>query len=209
VEPPRKETPLRRVAAARRLELSGLGAYFRLRDATRFGLSADGLGRLVGRGLVERVARGLYRRLDVEPDENETLAMVGAKSPGGIFCLLTALRFHDLGTRRPPEAWLGLSRRHRVPTDLPVRLRVVRFEGAALTYGVEQHEVLGVPVKVTSPARTIVDCFRFERLVGREAAVEALQAGLDEGRVTVAELERVLDVLPSRTLRTLLAARAA
>lgn len=64
-------------------------------------------------------------------------------------------------------------------------------------------EFEGVPARITSPARTIVDCFRFERLVGPEVAMEALQDGLRQRKVTVAELSRVQDVLPSRRLTAL------
>ena len=40
---------------------------------------------------------------------------------------------------------------------------------------------------ITSAARTVADCFRFERLVGPEAAMEALHDGLRRRKVTVAE----------------------
>jgi|GEM_PF-5971250 len=45
--------------------------------------------------------------------------------------------------------------------------------------------------RITSPARTIVDCFRFERLVGPAMAMEALRDGLRQRKVTEAELSRV------------------
>jgi hypothetical protein len=73
---------------------------------------------------------------------------------------------------------------------------------------VKQVEFEGVPARITSPARTIVDCFRFERLVGHEVAMEALQDGLRQRKVTVAELARVEDALPSRRLRAHLDARS-
>lgn len=59
-----------------------------------------------------------------------------------------------------------------------------------------------------SPARTIADCFRFERLVGLEAAIEALRDRLRQHKVTVAELSRVAEVLPSRRLRPALDVRS-
>jgi hypothetical protein len=41
------------------------------------------------------------------------------------------------------------------------RVRVVRVSGAALTCGIEEHNADGVRIRVTSPARTVVDCFKF------------------------------------------------
>ena len=57
---------------------------------------------------------------------------------------------------------------------------------------------------LTSPARTIADCFRFERLVGAEVALEALHDGLRQRRVSIAELVRAEEVFPSRRLRAAL-----
>lgn len=76
----------------------------------------------------------------------------------------------------------------------------MRFSGAASTLGVLRTDFEGVPARITSPARTVVDCFRFERLVGPEAAMEALHDVLRQRRTTVAELARIARVLPSRRL---------
>lgn len=40
-------------------------------------------------------------------------------------------------------------------------LRVVRFSGAALTEGIEEHIIDGVPVRVTNIARTVADFLGF------------------------------------------------
>lgn len=37
-------------------------------------------------------------------------------------------------------------------------LRIVRFSGAALTDGIEEHLIDGVTVRVTNVARTVADC---------------------------------------------------
>lgn len=56
-----------------------------------------------------------------------------------------------------------------------MRLRIVRFSGAMLTYGVVQRSMLGVPVSITSPTRTVVDCFRYRNEVVIDVAMEALR----------------------------------
>jgi hypothetical protein len=65
-----------------------------------------------------------------------------------------------------------------------------------------------VPARITSPARTVVDCFRFERLLGPEVAMEALQDGLRQRKFTIAELSRIAQVLPSRRLSAALDLRS-
>ena len=44
------------------------------------------------------------------------------------------------------------------------------MSGPALTTGVEIHDIEGVTVRVTSPAKTIADTFEFRNRVGLDAA---------------------------------------
>jgi predicted transcriptional regulator of viral defense system len=53
-------------------------------------------------------------------------------------------------------------------------VRIVRFSGAALTEGVEEHLIDGMPVRVTNVARTVADCFKFRNKIGLDVALEAL-----------------------------------
>ena len=184
---------------------AGLGAFFRSSDLDAAGLSRHQLPSLLRSGAVERLGRGLYRRTDAEPSEHYSLAMACAAVPQSIVCLLSALQVHDIGTQSPSAIWLAIPHKARLPRLEAPKLRIVRFSGPAWTYGVSDTTFEGVPARITSPARTIADCFRFERLVGAEVAIEALDDGLRQHKVSVGELERVLEVLPSRRLRAALA----
>jgi predicted transcriptional regulator of viral defense system len=191
-----------------RLRATGLGAFFRPGQVEAAGLTREQLPALVRSGKVERVGRGLYRLADAEPTENYSLAMACARVPNSIVCLLSALRVHGIGTQAPAEVWLAIPHKARKPRLRELRLRIVRFSGPAWTFGVQQTTFEGVPARITSPARTVADCFRFERLVGPEAAMEALQDGLRRHKATIAELARVADVLPSRRLSAALDMRS-
>lgn len=191
-----------------RLRAAGFTGFFRPAQLEAAGLTRDQLPALVRSGGVERVGRGLYRLADAELTENYSLAMVCTRVPNSIVCLLSALRVHDIGTQGPSDVWLAIPHKARAPRVPNLRLRIVRFSGAAWTFGVQVIRFEGVPGRITSPARTIADCFRFERLVGFEVAMEALQDGLRQRKVTVAELARVEDVLPSRRLSAALDARS-
>ena len=182
--------------------LQDLGAktFFRPRDAAELGVDSRALRRLVDEGSVERVARGLYRVADAEPTEHYTLAAVCARVPAAIVCLLSALSVHGLGTQLPWQEWIAIPHKARTPRlpDLPVR--VVRFSGASLRYGVESAVFEGVPARITTPARTVVDCFRFRRLVGKDVALEALRDALRDRRASVGEILRTAEVCRARSL---------
>lgn len=184
-----------------------LGAFFRPSRLSDADITRGQFRSLIRSGQIERVGRGLYRTNAAEPTEHYSLAMACARVPNSIICLLSALRVHGIGTQAPAEVWLAIPHKARKPRLPELRLRVVRFSGPAWTYGVQETTFEGVPARITSPARTVADCFRFERLVGPEAAMEALRDGLRHRKMTVSELARVVEVLPSRRLRAALDAR--
>ena len=203
-----KTSHLAATAPLDRLRAAGITSFFRPEQLEAAGLTRDQLPALVRSGKVERIGRGLYRPADAEPTENYSLAMACARVPNSIVCLLSALRVHEIGTQAPAEVWLAIPHKARAPRLRELRLRILRFSGPAWTFGVQETRFEGVPGRITSPARTIADCFRFERLVGFEAAMEALQDGLRQRKVTIAELSRVAGVLPSRRLSAALDARS-
>jgi len=139
------------------------------------GIPRGRLYRLVRAGLVERQGRGIYVASGHPYSAEHTLAQVARRIPGGVLCLLTALRFHELTTQAPAEVWIALPEKARRPRlDYP-RLRVARFSGAALTEGIETHRIENVDVRVYSAAKTVADCFKYRNKIGIDVAVEALR----------------------------------
>jgi len=147
----------------------------------------------VRQGDVEVVSRGLYRVADAAASEHETLALVAKSAPDAIVCLLTALHVHGIGTQSPREVWVALDRKAWRPKFEGLPVRVVRFSGAMLTYAVQTLDVQGVPVRITSPARTVVDCFRYRNKVGIDVALEALADTLRSKKATVDEILRAAE----------------
>ena len=45
----------------------------------------------------------------------------------------------------------------------------------AMSEGVEERIVGGVTVRITNPARTVVDCFKYRNKIGIDVAIEALK----------------------------------
>jgi predicted transcriptional regulator of viral defense system len=110
--------------------------------------------------------------------------------PHGIICLLSALQFHELTTQTPHEVWLMIGWKRAAPKNPPVSLRLVRATGEALTAGTESHTIDGVPVPITSPAKTVADCFKHRNKIGLDIALEALRDALRGKRVRIDDLWR-------------------
>ena len=186
------------------LREAGIGSFFRPRQLEQLGITYHRLRQLEAEAAIERVSWGLYRLADAEPTERYSIASVCARVPNSIVCLLSALQVHEIGTQLPRQVWIAIPHKARPPRVGGTGIRLVRFSGGALSYGVQETKFEDVPARITSPARTVVDCFRFERLIGREAALEALQDALRDNKVTTSDLDRVLGALPSRRLSAIL-----
>jgi len=152
--------------------------FLRVKDLLERELHPETLRRLCRRGLLERMGRGLYRLSGAEVSAHITLAAVAKRIPHAVVCLLSALRFHGLGTQNPPDVWIALRNRAASPRGKDLPLRVVRFSDTAFASGTEEHVIEGVHVRVTCPAKTVVDCFKFRNKTGLDVALEALREGL-------------------------------
>jgi predicted transcriptional regulator of viral defense system len=164
-----------RTPAARALRLLKQNGIARSRDLEGAGVSRTAIRRLLERGLIERVSRGLYRSPDAPRTEQSDLAEAARLVPYGVICLLSALRFHGLTTQNPLEVWLAINHKAWRPRVEHPPLRLVHLSGAALREGVEEHDVGSVRVRVFSAAKTVADCFKFRNRIGTDVAVEALR----------------------------------
>ncbi len=180
--------------AERLIELARSRGLIRPCDLAPFGIPRVSLTRAVRRGLLERIGRGLYGLPGREVSAHGLLAEVARRVPKGVVCLLSALRFHGLTTQAPFEVWLAIENKALAPKlDYPP-LRIVRFSGAAMTEGVEEHVVDGVSVRITGVAKTVADCFKYRNKIGLDVALEALREAWREKRMTSSDLWRYAKV---------------
>jgi len=140
------------------------------------------------------VGRGLYIPADALATVHHRLAEASKRVPNGIICLISALRFHDLTTQVPHEVWMAISEKARRPRGDYPPLRIVRFSGASLDYGVLTQKVEGVAVRVFDPAKTVADCFKYRNKIGLDVALEALRDCYRQRKATMDELWKAAKV---------------
>ena len=164
------------------------------RELAAAGIHRQVLSRLVAAGEVERIARGIYRLPEHPITEHHGLAVASTAVPHGVICLLSALQFHGIGTQLPSDVWLAIDRRARRPALKYPPLRVVRYTGAALTEGIETHQLEGQQVRVYNVAKTLADCFKYRNKIGLDVVLEALRESWRARRFKMAELDRYADI---------------
>lgn len=189
------------IRTAQILQIARRKGVLRPSDLRELAIPRVYLSRMVEQGLIMRTGRGLYVPADAELSEHHSLAEASRRVPRGIVCLLSALDYHGMTSQLPHEVWLAIDRKARLPVVDSPRVRIVRFSGGAMTVGVIEASIEGVPVKLTDPARTVADCFKYRNKIGVDVAIEALRAYLCDRRGTIealysyARLDRVANVL--------------
>src|SRR6266850_3774825 len=178
-------------ASQQRIEkLLKRGAPLRSQELERAGLTRIELSRMVASGQLLRVARGLYAAPGYQSGEHDALVAVAKRAPKALFCLLTALRFHDLTTQAPHEVWIAIGNKEHPPRLNYPPIRAMRYSAESLTAGVEPHKIDGTAIRVTSISKTVADCFKFRNKIGLDVALEALREARRSKKLSADELWR-------------------
>lgn len=161
----------------------------RTRDISAAGYSRVALTRLVRKGELKRLGKGIYCTPDHDLTQWHDLAELSRSIPSAVVALISALAFHEIGTQLPYELWIALPEGSREPTYRQ-SLRVTRFAEPYFSAGIEEHFVEGVPIRVYNPAKTVADCFKMRSKVGYDVAIEALKEGWRMRKFSLDELVR-------------------
>jgi predicted transcriptional regulator of viral defense system len=131
---------------------------------------------------------------DAPITEFHSLADVAKRLPKATVCLLSALVFQGITAQILSEVWVALPRGSRTPRLDNRKLRLVRFDGPALTEGRAEHRIEGVLVMIYSPAKTVADCFKFRNQIGLDVALEGLRECVRQRKATIAEIRRFAEI---------------
>lgn len=179
----RQDTQIHRV-----LELARQKGLLRGSDLVEIAVPRVVLARMTSKGLLERVAQGIYREPGALGSEYESLATIAIKSPQAVFCLLTALQFHELTTQLPRQVWIAMPRGSHTPKIHYPPIKLVQFANEAYVEGVEVVERDKVKLRVYCVAKTIADCFKHRNKIGIDVAIEALRDALSQKKVSADDL---------------------
>lgn len=159
------------------------------------------LTRLVEKGIFEKVSRGVYRVANQHYSEYSDLMTVAVKAPQAVFCLLTALQFHELTTQLPRDIWIAMPKgRHAPRLDYPP-LKMIQYSNNVFHSGINTYQHNGVTLRVYSIEKTIADCFKHRNKIGIDVAIEALKEAKQKQLLSVdclwqfAKLCRVTNII--------------
>jgi len=153
--------------------LKARDGYLTTKEARENGIENKTLQRMSDRGLIERVAHGLYVGTDVFPDP---FFVAQYRCPKGVFSNETALFLHDLSDRDPlrlmmtiPSGW---------NTKLLTDDDILFFYSSPkkMTLGIyETVTPSGMKVKTYDVERTLCDCLKNIDKLDRDLVLTALK----------------------------------
>lgn len=164
------------------------GGVLRTSQALEAGIHPRDLYALRDAGALTIISRGVYRVAELPPLREPDLVTVAARVPKAVVCLISALHFHGLTPEIPHVVSIALLPGTAAPKLAWPPVRVYRFSRPVFEAGIEDHNSDGVRVRVYGPAKTVADCFKFRNRLGIDVPVEALRAGLREGKFKAAEV---------------------
>ena len=165
-------------------------SILRTQEAAAAGVDRSTLARLCQRGQLTRLERGFYGLPAAAVREHIDLEVVAKRVPQAVFCLLTALRLHGLGTQQPRLVWISLPRGVHRPTLQFPPLEMIHVQPELHRLQVESRRSGPIRLKVYGVEKTLVDCFRHRRRLGMEPVLEALKDAISQRRLNVDELWR-------------------
>lgn len=133
----------------------------------------------VASGILEKVARGIYADpkdlMDIEGDFYRATLICGKTS---VICLGSALQYYGLSERLSGKTVIMVP--YGSTPARNKRVRVVRSRSPRWRIGITKMPRF----KITTVERSIVDAFRYWRLIGINEAVYALKVALKERQTT-------------------------
>ena len=140
--------------------------------------------------VLEEISRGYYQLAGYEPERHFDLLEVSSIVPNGVFCLISALYFHNIGTQIPRQYHIGVPSHQAATTRKDYPLKTYFFSEKSYNAGIETHD----GIKVYSVAKTVADCFKYRNKLGLDVAMEALKESLSNKITTIAEVFEMAEI---------------
>ena len=155
---------------------------FTLRQAAQLGLSFYELSKLVSSGVVEQMARGIYRAAggDIGEEEQYRVATLRVGTPSAI-CLLSALSHYHLTDVIPKKTWIMVPGQKRT-SDRTVKL--FRARNPNWKIGIQRED----GYSITSIERTLVDCLTQRSRLGTNTSMAALRTAVESKKTMLSKV---------------------
>lgn len=158
-------------------------APFTTRDAVSCGLSKAYLTRMVRRGMLQRLCRGVYQSSGIDDGGNEEMYRVAALRCGipSAICLLSALEFYHLTDQIPKQIWVLVPANKRIVSK---DLKLIRSRKPRWDIGILKKEHYWI----TTLERTLIDGLLAKKWIGSQVALDAVRRAIKQNKAKLGDL---------------------
>ncbi len=135
------------------------------------------LGHLVDQGNIIKMKAGVYRWIEIYSEGQEDLIDLSKIVPRGVFCLYTAMYFHDLTSFVSSKYYLAIPRNRRIPTGVenyPVEIK--KWKDNFFDLGIDLKQFGDFYIRIYNREKTVCDCVRFRKDIGQDTLKEVLNS---------------------------------
>ena len=130
---------------------------------------------MIDQGLLEELARGVYRLTIISDFSEPDLVLISKKIPHGVICLISALAYYRITTQIPHFVYVAIPVKSRKPKlDYPP-IRYFWYSDKVYRAGIETIDIEGCSVKIFDIEKTLADCVKFRNKIGMDVVIEALK----------------------------------
>lgn len=147
----------------------------RIAEAIHLGIHPRTIYQMKAEGIVEQLARGMFRLVEIPDFSEPDLVLVSKKIPNGVICLISALAYYEITTQIPHFVYVAIpSKSRRSTLDYPP-IRYFYYSETVYKAGVETISIGDYPVKIYNIEKTLADCVKFRNKIGIDVVIEALK----------------------------------
>ena len=147
----------------------------RTHECIKLGIHPRILYKMRDQGMLEQLARGIYRLTTIPDFSEPDLVLVSKKIPHGVICLISALAYYGITTQSPHFVYVAIPVKSRKPKlDYPP-IRYFWYSDKVYQTGIETIDMGGYPVKIFNMEKTLADCIKFRNKIGMDVVIEALK----------------------------------
>lgn len=147
----------------------------RTAEALRMGIHPRTLYQMRDRGLLEQLAKGVFRLIEVPDFPEPDLVLVAKKIPHGVICLISALAYYEITTQIPHFVYVAIPTKSRQSRLGYPPIRYFHYSEKVYHAGIDTHYIGGYPVKIYDIEKTLADCVKFRNKIGMDVVIEALK----------------------------------
>ena len=160
----------------------------RTQEAIKLGIHPRTLYEMRDKGILEQLARGIYRLTTIPDFSEPDLVLVSKKIPHGVICLISALAYYEITTQIPHFIYVAIPVKSRKPRlDYPP-IRYFWYSDKVYQAGIETIKIGGFPLKIYNIEKTLADCVKFRNKIGKDVVIEALKIYWREKKTNIDKL---------------------